>query len=341
VKTVLIRGEGVAASCCARLLDRAGLPLAFEAVNRPKLPAIMLSDATQKLLGDVFERGDLFQGLPRISKRVVLWGARSEPLSFPHSAVVISEQKLLNRIQPQSPHLACEKAGEPAWTIHSARPLPESAVEHHFGSRMATASPVKLIAGCDTEACWVESVDSGWLFLLPGGVESAWLLSVGDAVDALLAKSRLVAGQIGEIGLAGGRFPAHPRIADPLCGTGWLACGTGAMGFDPLCGDGTGHATREAILGAAVVHAVSDGANVDHVTAHYRSRLLAGFKRHLDVCREFYTAGQCGPWWERELEELYQGLEWCNDQLAGTTGFIYRLNGFALERVGSGGSHNY
>ena len=109
------------------------------------------------------------------------------------------------------------------------------------------------------------------------------------------------------------------------------------MGFDPLCGDGTGHATREAILGAAVVHAVSDGANVDHVTAHYRSRLLAGFKRHLGVCREFYTAGQCGPWWQKELEELHRGLEWCGNELAGTAGFTYRLNGFALEPIENGG----
>src|SRR4051812_50070261 len=102
VRTVLIRGEGVAASCCARLLDRAGLPLAFETVNRPKLPAIMLSDGTQQLLAGVFERSDLFERLPRISKRVVLWGARAEPMSFPHAAVVISEQTLLSRIQPES-----------------------------------------------------------------------------------------------------------------------------------------------------------------------------------------------------------------------------------------------
>jgi len=179
----------------------------------------------------------------------------------------------------------------------------------------------------------VESLEGGWLFLLPGEAASAWLLSVGDPVDAQLARSRLVAQQIADVSPAGRMFPAHPRIADPLCGPGWLACGTGGMGFDPLCGDGTGHATREAILGAAVIRAAVDGENADRVMAHYRMRLLAGFKRHLDVCHEFYRSGHSGPWWDNELEHLHRGIEWCYRQLSGSPGFQYRLNGFALEAV--------
>jgi hypothetical protein len=333
MNTVLIRGEGIAASCCARLLGQAGLPLIFEAVNRPKVPAIMLSEVTQKLLEDVFERQDLFDGLPKIRKRVVLWGTNATPRALPHSAVVISEQMLLDRIHSKLPKADSEHNGEAGWTIHAARPLPASAVEHQFGSRMATAVTVKLKSGCDAETCWIESLEGGWLFLLPGGPESAWLLSVGDAAEVLLTKSRLVVGQIAEIGHAGGRFPAHPRIAEPLCEPGWLACGTGGMGFDPLCGDGTAHAAREAILGAAVIRAAAEGANVEPLVAHYRTRLLAGFTRHLEVCREFYQQGHCGPWWDRELEGLHRGLEWCGHQLAGAAGFRYRLNGFALEAI--------
>ena len=52
--TVLIRGEGIAGSCCARLLDQAGLQVCVAKVNRPKLPAIMMGEITQKLLMDVF-----------------------------------------------------------------------------------------------------------------------------------------------------------------------------------------------------------------------------------------------------------------------------------------------
>ena len=258
--TVLIRGEGVAASCCAQLLvDQAGLRVVVETAFRPKLPAIMLGEVTQRLLEDVFSCSDLLQGLPQIRKRIVLWGESPEPLTLPHSAVVVNEQELLDRIHRQVPPVKREDRSDAPtlsadWTIHTARRLPSSAVEHHFGSRMAAVAAVKLRPGHDAEVCWVESLEHGWLFLLPSESGHGWLLAAGDAAESLLERSRLVAEQIGECGEVRGQFPAHPRMADPLCEPGWLACGTGAMSFDPLCGDGTGHAAREAILGAAWNH---------------------------------------------------------------------------------------
>ena len=99
---VLIRGDGVAASCCSRLLDGGSIEVGMEAQQRSKLPAIMLGETTQKLLRDVFDGKDLFTGLPRISRRVVLWGAGATPVTVPHSAVVVSEQELLDRIQSGS-----------------------------------------------------------------------------------------------------------------------------------------------------------------------------------------------------------------------------------------------
>ena len=59
---VLIRGAGVAACCCVRLLREPGVRLKVEAVERPKQPAIMLSETTQKLLQDVFGKSHLFEG---------------------------------------------------------------------------------------------------------------------------------------------------------------------------------------------------------------------------------------------------------------------------------------
>ena len=113
------------------------------------------------------------------------------------------------------------------------------------------------------------------------GGEAGWLLSVGDGTESLLAGSRLVVKQLSDAGAPGSRFPSHPRIADPLCGAGWLTCGTAALGFDPLCEDGAGHAVREAIQASAVVRAAGAGGDVDALIAHYQWRLLAGFARHL------------------------------------------------------------
>ena len=334
-RPVWIRGEGIAAACCAHLLDQAGMGAVVESAARTNVPAIMLTGATQHLLQDVFERNDMFAGVPVIDRRIVAWGPGSRPLTLPHSSVVISEQTLLDRIRPQLVGQADQDTQEPGWRILTARPLPAASVERQFGSRIATASAVKLKTGHDAHACWIESLDDGWLFLLPIDENRAWLLSVGGLPDKLLGGSRLVGDQIVEVHASGGRFPAHPRIADPLCGEGWLACGTAALGFDPLCGDGAGNAVREAILGSAAVRAIADGADVPAVLAHYRARLLGGFQRHLEICREFYSRGRCGDWWDQEMAALQSGIEWSREQLADAPASRYRLNGFALEALAS------
>lgn len=329
--SVLIRGEGIAGSCCSRLLGEAGLQITVERLRRPKLPAVMLGEITQKLLRDVFDREDLFAGLPQIRSRVVAWGQDSKPMTVPHSAVVVSEQDLLDHIQQRPGQTEHLKREEPDWTIFASTPLRPSSVEHHFGSRIAAASPARLKPECDAEACWIESLESGWLFLLPSGKGTGWLLSVGGSAESLLEVSRLIKDRIIELGPSQGTFPSHPRIALPLSEPGWLACGTAALGFDPLCGDGTGNATREAILGSAVVRAASSGGDVDSLVAHYQARLLAGFKRHVELCVDFYKSGHSGPWWNNQVDDLERGLAWCSQQLADEDLFRYRLNGFTLE----------
>ena len=92
-----------------------------------------------------------------------------------------------------------------------------------------------------------------------------WLLAVGAPAEALLAKSRVIAHEIAEMGASSGEFPAYARIASPLCAPGWLACGTAAMAFDPICGDGTAHAIREAILASAVIRALANGGSTERL----------------------------------------------------------------------------
>jgi hypothetical protein len=302
---VPIFGDGVAACCCAHLLGAR-----IETVERARIPALIVGDATQRLIADVFGRQDLLAGLPRIEQRVVAWG--SDPVTVPHRAVLVSEEELISRLRPA-------QGDDVDWIVRASKPLPAECVEQHFGTRMATASPVELKG--DPQTFWIESLPAGWLFLLPG-----WLLAVGGRVDELLAESRLIAGHISDRGAAGAIWPAHPRITTPLFGSGWLSCGTAAVGFDPICGDGTGYAVREGILAAAVVRALRDG-NADALCTHYTSRVIAGFRRHLELCREYYRTGGCGGWWRTELEALDRGIAWCGPDPE----FRYRLNGFSLE----------
>jgi hypothetical protein len=326
---VLIRGDGIAACCCAHLLKNAGIPVAMELCPRAKVPALMLSDASQALISDVFEQPDLFRDSLRVTTRMVRWGGNAQPIPVAHSAAVVSEQKLSERVRPDVPIFE-PAVDSPAWTIHSAPPVPTT--EHRFGTRIAAAVPVSLKS--DPHACWIESLDSGWLFMIPSADGEGWLLAVGGPVESLLDRSRLIASQIAGPVRAAGQFPAFPRISDPLCQPGWLACGTTAMSFDPLCGDGTGHAVREAILAAAVIRAALDGREpLESLLDHYRARLIAGFYRHLELCREFYNKGRSGPWWEGELEHLTKGIAYCQSAMTQGMRFRYQLTGFTLQAV--------
>ncbi len=306
---VVIRGDGVAARCCGHLLTQAGYRVSFEPTGRARVPLIMLSEAAQSLIRDVFQRDDLFLDLPVIRKRIVAWGG--EPRELDHSAVVVSEEVLLDRLGMVSGE------GDARWTIYAAAPLPAEVVEHRFGSRMASVAQVEMKGR--TDACWIEAVDDGWLFL-----NSGWLLAVGAGIE----KSTLVREQIESCGVVQARFSAAPRMITPLGGDGWIACGSAAMGFDPLCGDGTAHAVREAILASAVIRAADAGEDVGDLMSHYEGRLTAGFQRHLAECRNFYSLG--GEWWKAEARSCAEGMEWCGVR-RGT--FRYRLEGLELRRI--------
>ena len=321
MESVAIDGVGVAASCCAHLLSAAGLGISWMRPMRPRVPAIVVSQATQALMADVFEQPDLFRGAHRLERRIVAWGPEAEPVALPHAAVVVSEEALVARTEPR---VLPEAGGAAEWTVFATYPFPGTRSEFCFGRRHACAVGVEMKdpgAGC----CWVESLESGWLFLIPG-----WLIAVGGAPDGLLAASRLVAAQIRGVTGEQAEFPAYPRIADPLCGPGWLACGSAAMAFDPICGDGSGNAVREAILASAVIRAAARGEPAEPLLAHYQRRLLAGFLRHLELSLEFYRSGHGGAWWERETQALEQGVAWCSEELARMPAFRYRLEGFEL-----------
>ena len=122
--------------------------------------------------------------------------------------------------------------------------------------------------------------------------------------------------------------PLHVVLTDVPVGA-WTA----AMAFDPICGDGTAHAIREAILASAVIRALTDGGSTDHLLSHYEARLTAGFQRHLMLCRQFYLRGGTGALWRSELDAIDRGIQWADATLAKHVSFRYQLRGFELEAV--------
>lgn len=103
------------------------------------------------------------------------------------------------------------------------------------------------------------------------------------------------------------------------------------MSLDPLSGEGTAHSIREAILAAAVIRAIDNGGNAPDLLSHYETRMIAAFRRHLEVCLEFYRTGYGGDWWTSECRAVEKGIAWCRCQIRDRIPFHYRLNGFELE----------
>jgi hypothetical protein len=198
---------------------------------------------------------------------------------------------------------------------------------------MASVAAVELRQQADSAACVMESLNDGWLFLIPGPSRLGWLLAAGASPEHLLGHSRVIAAALSGHSPLCGEFPAYPRIASPLGGSDWLACGTAAMTFDPICGDGTAHAIREAVLATAVLRALDKGDSTEALVAHYEARLTAGFCRHLALCRAFYSSGGTSPFWTAELEAIDRGIQWCNAKLGARPEFRYQLRGFELEAV--------
>lgn len=318
-QAVEIRGDGVSAYCCAHLLSKAGLAVQLQPLQRPRVPALLLSYCALALMRDIFGQPRLFESLPVIERRRVAWERDQQPVEVEHRAVVVSEQQLLDALAPQFPTAAIQ----PDWTIHAAPPLP-GASESTFGSRTGTSWRVELRRESMPNTCTMESLPRGWLFLLPAEPGYGWLLAVGDLGPDPLASSKVVSREVLWLLEHSQPFRVAPRIASPLAGPGWLACGTAAMTFDPICGDGVAQAIREAILAAAVVRAALKGEPMRALIEHYESRMRAGFARHLELLRAFYSNGYGGVWWDAQVPA---------STMPSVKPFHYRLQGLDLEAV--------
>jgi len=320
---VAIRGSGMAAHACAHLLKGAGFSVAIETVHRPPVPSLLLSEAALALMRDLFARPDLFTDSPRVRRRLVAWGGA--PVMVPHDAVLASEATV------QAALAVSEEASmaAPDFTIHAAPPLPMGEL-HVFGERHAVAARVRLRDPACREEGRVEAVESGWLFLVPADGGEGWLLGVGGEIDALQAQSRLIAPVVDPIGGSSRPFLAAPRLHLPLVGDDWLACGTAAIGFDPICGDGTAQSVREAILASAVLTGIAEGGDRAALLGHYQAMLIAAMRRHLLLCARFYAGGGRGEWWRAQHDALMQGHRWCTGLLATLPEPQYALHGLRL-----------
>ncbi|MEH3048152.1 hypothetical protein [Sphingomonas adhaesiva] len=322
---VAIDGSGIAAACCAHVLTRRGLPTRTMPRAGGGAPVVMLSATAVALIRDVFDRPDLLATAHRITRRIVAWGG-AVPATMPHDAIVVSGTAL-------AAALACDAVTDDAMTGDmTVRTRPRDvAPMMRFGTRVAWATMVRL---CDRAAAtdsWIEAIDAGWLFLIPSDAAgAAWLLSVGGPIDEALRCSRHIAPRIVTGDAPHEMFDPAPRLAPQLTGPDWIACGSAAIAFDPIAGDGTAQAVRAAILAAAVIGGIADGGDPDALRGHYDAMLTAAMRRHLQLCAPFYLSGGTGGWWQAAHAALARGHDACTARLAAAGPPRFVLDGHDL-----------
>jgi|GEM_PF-440499 len=240
-----------------------------------------------------------------------------------------------------------EQAGtEPrgGWRVYaggaraSAADGPSPAAFRRYGRRRALLASVRLRADAAAETCWTEATPAGWLFLAPTGPREALLQAVlpapeadpDEAVRRALRATKLIGGLVEEVVGRPQVFDSAPGRLQSVCGPDWIAAGSRALAYDPLCGDGTGYAIREAVLAAAVMDGVERGLPHDPCLDHYRSRLVRAFHAHLRGCQSFYAAGGFGAEWGAEMNELTEGLREVGREVAAADEFRYGLRGLDL-----------
>lgn len=342
---VRILGDGLAACCAAHRLWRRGFSVTVQRTSRPKPARLLIGEQTQSLLRDIFDAPRLFEQTPRIRRRIVRWGNQLDTVELPHSGLVISEQELLDDLWRRLPctdekPLSGGAMPQHGWTMVSLPNYDALPVRQGFGSRLAVTALATLASGAPQDCCWVESLPEGWLFLLSAGDGQAALIASGSHPRRLIEESSLIARQLSNLHDGEefrGIFPAFPQILESVSGPGWLACGSAAMTCDPLCGEGAGHAAREALLASAAIDAASRGHAAEDLLAHYSTRLMQGFLRHLRACLPFYESGGSGHFWKTETAALQRGITWMENRLRGRAPFLFRLAGFELEPVAEAG----
>jgi hypothetical protein len=335
VSHVNILGDGLAACCTAHLLSSEDFLLRVEPFIRSRPARLLLSEQTQSLLRGTFGAPHLFEHARQIRRRIVSWGDAAAPMELPHRGIVVHEQELLSELWTRVV-ISAPASADTEWTVLSVQNSDVPSQFQSFGSRVATVALVELTRQAADDCCWVESLPDGWLFLLPSEPGRAALISCGYSPEKLIEQSRLISGLVSNLDegtRAAHHHPAYPQIKSELCGPHWLACGSAAIMFDPLCGEGAGHAVREALLASAVIRASAKGSETRTLLAHYETRLMHGFLKHLEVCLQFYVSGGSSDFWKTEAAALEAGIAWMRERLRGQAPPRYRLAGYELQPI--------
>lgn len=308
-----IAGGGVAAAVCALLATRAGHHVHAEPVIDLPERIVAVPRATVDLVEELTGI-PIFTMLPScwLGKRCVAWEERHFS-DIPYETLVFDAQALTRSIYSRIETAAPARTGprnDPgrSWKLEAGG-RGAGARRIVAGARQAAAGWVAHIPALDESAMLVACVPQGWLVACPhpaGGISVAAVHPAPAGLtphDALMqAVDHLWPGFGAGVETRGNRWiPATPSFALDCVSPTHIAVGEAAITFDPILGDGVGHAVRTALLARSVMAAIAGGASTQDCLAHYRSRLAHAFALHVRNSAAHYGAAWNFAVWREEI----------------------------------------
>ena len=280
----------------------------------------MLGERAAGLLEALWNDPALLSDTHVVRERAVWWGPadRCETVSAPGIAIGVDDLVQRLRARLHLPQNVASADREAAWIV-DARPCSTHhnnvATIHAFGRRHASIAPASLRANSRTDVCIMESIERGWVFLLPIGAGQAALqfISVSEAsallnASEIVAATRMIRDAVATVGLWTGFVPCMPKARLPPARPGQIAIGEAALAFDPISGDGVGHALRGAVLAATVLQAIADGKPMRNCLDDYASTLRRAMTQHLSICLRLYADVPRAAGWPEELVAMKSGI---------------------------------
>jgi hypothetical protein len=303
----------VTALTCARLLGVQGWQVQRDQGSEARPVHLLLGQATANLVAALWSDPTLFRGAHRIRERAVCWNRRNgmEPVAAP--GLVIAADELVRRLASR---LTTENNGQdppPLWIVNARAPqageFPSALRE--IGRRQAWIAPATLAPKALRDRCLMESVEGGWLFLLPASAERADLQYVSlpshsppPAPEIVIEKTAMICHALSDIAPWRSPLACMPKVHLMPAQPGELAVGEGALAFDPISGDGVGHALRSVVLAATTLDAIAKGQPADECLSEYAATLHRAMAHHLKICLELYDNAMQDPGWRAEIATM-------------------------------------
>lgn len=284
----------------------------------PRPVHLMLGAQTAHLLAALWDEPLLFADAHRIRRRAVAWGKAPDAELLPAPGIVVGADDLANRLAALSPPSdAFTEAAAACWTIDAGA----GAIGPHapdpmraFGRRQARVARVSLKPAALDDQCIMEGTANGWAFLAPfaPGHASLQFVSALSPEDTpvsqqVIAGSRLIREAVADAGGWSAPMPCMPRLGNTLAAPGRLAVGEAALGFDPISGDGVGHALRGTVLAAKTLGEITDGTDPSECLDRYAATLRRALLQHVDICLSLYGDAPDACDWSGELETMRSG----------------------------------